>query len=185
MKRVLWLSIVCLCVFFGGRATADDCPDQKATNIPPEVVESPDKKTCGLGIQIFGIGGSIIGESCPKWLQFVPAHSDCQGAELVGHECRPLGTASVTMQRCKCGGLVLPFIETGIPSTCECSDPVAAGAYITYGTFPCDDAAPPTSGAGGTPDGRRRGPAGGNGGLGGGLGGSGGGGPGWTPVPVD
>jgi hypothetical protein len=185
MKRVLWLWIVCLGVVFGGRSMADDCPDQKATNVPPEVIESADKKTCGLGIQIFGIGGSIIGESCPKWMHFIPAHSDCLGAALVGYECRPVGTFAVERQVCDCGGLVLPFIETGIPTTCECSDPVNAGSYITYGTYVCEGSTPPTSGAGGTPNGRRRGPAGGAGGLGGGIGGSGGGGPGWTPAPID
>lgn len=175
MKRELWLAIVCSVVFFGGRAAANDCPDQKATNVPPEIIVSADKKTCGLGIQIFGVGGSIIGESCPAWMHLIPAYSDCLGDELVGHECRPLGTVAVQVQRCDCGGLVLPFIETGIPTTCECTDPVSAGGYITYGTYACDETTPPTTGPGGTPGGRRRGP----------TSGSGGGGPGWAPAPFE
>jgi hypothetical protein len=180
MKRMMAMVLVCVGALFGGLASARDCPDQKATNVPPQVIESGDKETCGLGIQIFGIGGSIIGESCPKWLHLIPAHSDCLGDALVGYECRPVGTFAVQRQSCDCGGLVLPFIETGIPTSCECTDPVNAGGYITYGTFACEGT-PPSSGAGGTPGGRRRGPTSGSGGAGS----TGGSGPGWTPAPIE
>ena len=77
--------------------------------------------TCGLGLKIFGIGGSIFGKECPESSIRTPKYTLC-GGTLNGYRCIPDGSLEVSIRHCECRGLEIPFLETGIPLDCHCGD---------------------------------------------------------------
>lgn len=160
--RVWWVLIALLTASPG--AFAQRCPNEQATSVSASFTVSPQFETCGIGVRIFGVGGSILGEKCHRWEAETPAHSVCSGAPLADHRCVPRALLDVRTRTCECGGLVLPFIETGFPVSCECSDWRVSGTVLDHTTIACAGVETPP---------HTRGGAGGQGG-GGGQGGQGG-----------
>ncbi|MEZ5979068.1 MAG: hypothetical protein R3F34_12705 [Planctomycetota bacterium] len=140
----------CVLATHGAWARDGDCPNEQASQVEAIFKNSNDAETCGLGIKILGYGGSIVGERCPRWEKIVPAHQVCRGEALHGHFCTKERDIAVRVRTCECGGLVIPFIETGLPVSCECSAWFDAGWVEDMETVLCDDAAegPPQHGGG-------------------------------------
>jgi len=113
------------------------CANVKATQVDAEFETSGVPKTCGLGIVIFGVGGSIVGEKCYPLETTVPAHQTCQGEANFGTYCAPDGRIQVDSRECRCGGLVLPFLNTGIPAKCICKDADTQGTVEDFETKEC------------------------------------------------
>lgn len=113
------------------------CPNQKATHVRVEIEERGRTRTCGVGIKILGIGGSIIGVKCPRFEVRTPAHQTCKGEPVEGMKCVPDGVLIVEVRECNCGGLMLPYIHTGLPTHCTCGDWRAAGQVETFRTASC------------------------------------------------
>lgn len=116
---------------------AHECPDTKATQVDGFVVNSGDVDTCGIGLVVFGVGGGIFGESCPDYKILTPAHQECLGDTNDGTKCVADDDMAVTRQSCSCGGLVLPWIAVGIPTTCECDSETSFGTVEDFKTVPC------------------------------------------------
>ena len=53
----------------------------------------------------------------------------------------PEGVVKVTARNCKCGGLIIPGLQIGIPTTCECGEAYAFGTVEDAMTVPCPDEA--------------------------------------------
>ncbi|MBI5435073.1 MAG: hypothetical protein HZA52_19720 [Planctomycetes bacterium] len=119
------------------RQSTSSCPDTKATQVPVEITTAGATHTCGLGFVVFGIGGAILGEECPESKITTPAHQTCGDEENPGTACVPEQDMVVTVRDCNCGGLVIPVIQVGIPTTCECDPPMNAGTVEDFKTVVC------------------------------------------------
>ncbi|MCC7012417.1 MAG: hypothetical protein IT454_07655 [Planctomycetes bacterium] len=120
-----------------GSATPS-CPDTKASQVDARVETAGDIDTCGLGLVIFGVGGAIVGDDCPEVRLFYPSHQECLGEKGVGKRCVSGGDLTVRKEDCECGGMILPLIEIGIPTECECKiDPAGGGTIEDSGTENC------------------------------------------------
>lgn len=108
------------------------------------VVSDPNPATCGLGLKVFGIGGSIFGKECPSYSIRTPKYALC-GGTLNGYRCVPDGTFPVFVQHCECRGLEIPFIETGIPIDCHCGDWEPFGSVPNFTHVLCEEAQPPAT----------------------------------------
>lgn len=117
----------------GGKA----CPDRQATDIPASEVHSGGTKTCGIGFVAFGLGGGLFGEDCPKVKYLYPAHQKCQDGKLEGHKCVSDGPVPVIRQECDCGGLVIPFLDVGVPAKCVCEETDGGGNIEDFKTEKC------------------------------------------------
>jgi|GEM_PF-6111357 len=109
---------------------------------------------CGLGLQIFGIGGAILGEKCPRHEIAIPPHTYCVGSDTAALDCVVDHWAVVQRRSCDCDGLVIPLIETGIPTKCVCSDWVEFGQVPVHVAVRCDG---PVTGDGAEPGARESG----------------------------
>jgi hypothetical protein len=118
-----------------GHSTA--CPDVKATQVDAELQQSGSPKTCGIGLVIFGVGGGIVGEKCYPMQTTVPAHQECKGENNPGTYCAPDGDMPVTSKMCHCGGLVVPIVQIGVPTTCVCGDSSNSGTVEDFKTQDC------------------------------------------------
>ncbi|WP_145183204.1 hypothetical protein [Planctomycetes bacterium Pla163] len=135
-----------------GQAWAGDCPDEQATDVPGRVEASTRAERCGIGLKIFGIGGTIIGTRCPRHEIATPAHATCAGEKLAGHRCVKKGLVPVSRRECSCKGLVIPLIDTGIPTSCRCGAWKRFGTVENFETLECDESrGPVTGGDGGGP----------------------------------
>ncbi len=134
ITRVLTLVVL---LFAYLPAKADTCPDQKASQVDGKFTQFGNKKVCGLGIVIFGVGGSIIGEDCWQVEMKTPAHQECLGEPLPDHYCEKQGELQVEVRTCKCGGLVIPGIQVGFPTDCVCSDWTNFGSVEDFQTDYC------------------------------------------------
>lgn len=114
-----------------------DCADVKASQVSAMVNYSGTPKTCGVGIVIFGVGGSIVGEKCYPLVTTTPAHQECMGEPNEGTRCVLEGTLEVKAKQCECGGLVVPFIKIGIPAVCACTDTTGGGTVEDFETMTC------------------------------------------------
>lgn len=134
---VLLLALAAL----GARAHATplqfECPNTKATQVGASVRYVGEPKKCGLGLVVLGVGGGLVGDKCHPTVFTTPAHQDCTGATNDGTRCVPEGTMNVEKKECKCGGLVLPIFEIGIPTTCHCDPPVNSGTVEDFKTELC------------------------------------------------
>ncbi|MEM7309804.1 MAG: hypothetical protein AAF682_24220 [Planctomycetota bacterium] len=121
--------------------TGSRCPDTKASQIPGSSgpAAGASTATCGVGLVVFGFGGGIVGEPCPSTKVWVPAHQVCLGKPSEGTRCVPDGTRSVTARDCDCGGLVIPGLEIGIPTDCQCGPPYVFGDVEDFKTELCSD----------------------------------------------
>ncbi|MCK6447734.1 MAG: hypothetical protein L6Q99_15180 [Planctomycetes bacterium] len=134
------------CLFLLSSATqARQCPDKKATQVDGSIVNSGDEDTCGVGLVIFGVGGGLFGEKCPDAKILTPAHQECLGDDNEGTKCVADDDMIVERQSCACGGLVVPWIAVGIPTTCECDPPIAFGTVEDFKTMPCPEVQDPTA----------------------------------------
>ncbi|MCC6408557.1 MAG: hypothetical protein IT453_15450 [Planctomycetes bacterium] len=134
---VLVSALAALATLAVARQSSSSCPDKKASQVPAEIKLSEATHTCGIGFVVFGVGGGIFGEECPETKITTPAHQTCQGEENAGTACVPEGDMAVTVRDCSCGGLVIPVIQVGIPTTCECDPPVNAGTVEDFKTVVC------------------------------------------------
>jgi len=124
MRNLLGILATCL---LAGAPLAQECPDEKATNVDARIDPQGHKSTCGFGFVLFGIGGGILGEDCYRQEFLYPAHQECQGEQLAFHYCETEGNVEVRLRECHCGGAVIPFLQIGVPTDCECGDWVNAG----------------------------------------------------------
>lgn len=113
------------------------CPNKRATNVEAEVKERGRARTCGVGIKILGVGGSIIGSRCPRFEIKIPAHQTCKGDPAEGMKCIPDGVLRIEIRECNCGGLIIPYLNTGLPTTCTCGDWGDGGQVETFRTVSC------------------------------------------------
>lgn len=120
-------------------APGDGCPHQQASQVEAVYKTAQEYETCGVGIKILGYGGSLIGERCARWEKIVPAYQVCRGEPLADHRCTTDRDLPVAVRTCECGGLVIPFIETGLPVACLCSDWFQAGWVEDMKTERCSD----------------------------------------------
>lgn len=155
-----WSAVVLAAVLAigAGRASAGDCPDTKATDVPGRVEASARAERCGIGIKIFGIGGAIIGTRCPRHEIATPAHATCAGEALTGHRCVKKADYVVARRECRCKGLVIPLIETGFPTSCRCGAWKRFGTVEHFQTLECDENDGPITGGGDPSPSPRRGP---------------------------
>lgn len=120
------------------RTAFAECPNTSASQVDVEFQAHGELKTCGLGFVIFGIGGAILGENCPEHETRVPAHQECRGAENAGTKCSKDTDLAVETRECACGGLVIPGIRIGIPTTCSCEGWYKSGTVEDFRTERCD-----------------------------------------------
>lgn len=124
------------------RAEAADCNNLIAVNQDPEIIDDGGDRTCGVGLVIFGFGGSIWGEKCPKVQHKIPAHQVCQSVELpipdVFHCKKELNVPVYTREN-DCGGAVIPYIEVGIPTSCIYGEWKENGDVEDFETLHCGD----------------------------------------------
>jgi len=121
-------------------ARADSgCADTKATQVDVEITKSGDAHRCGIGIVVLGVGGGLFGPRCVEHETRTPAHQACMGEANKGTKCVPETTLGVETRDCHCGGLVIPGIEIGIPTTCVCSDWFASGTVEDMKTVLCNE----------------------------------------------
>lgn len=113
------------------------CPNKMASDVAMEIQDRGGTRKCGLGIRILGIGGSIVGVDCPRVQVLVPAHQKCQGADGEGMKCVTDGTKPVERRECGCGGLMIPYIKTGLPFSCECGEWLNGGQVENFKTAMC------------------------------------------------
>jgi hypothetical protein len=141
-RAVLWAALGGIAVSTvaaqSGGSTGFQCPNEKASQVDAEVTESGGSETCGIGLVVFGIGGGIFGEECPGVRAYVPAHQVCSGEKSPGTMCTKQGDLIVTAEKCGCGGLVLPIVEIGVPTSCEC-EPLPTGTVEDFQTVPCPE----------------------------------------------
>lgn len=124
----------------GGTGGGGRCPNQKAIQVPgaSEAAQGASVSTCGIGFLFFGFGGGIVGEDCPSAIVLTPAHQTCgePGPETM---CVPDGDMPVTAKECHCGGLVIPGLEIGIPTSCDCGPSFPFGTVEDAKTVLCPD----------------------------------------------
>lgn len=143
MERIGKLLGVLLLVLSGATSAqafdvgGTQCPNQKASLVPARVEFSGGYRRCGLGLTVFGVGGAIIGDRCYKFETLYPAHAACQGETAEGTRCVPDSVAPVLLRECECGGLILPGLNTGIPTRCTCDEWRNAGTVETSKTVAC------------------------------------------------
>lgn len=137
----IWIPMLLLAIAFAGRASGQGhdpaCPNQKASQVRSEVKNIGDAKTCGIGIVVFGIGGGIFGETCHPTKHTYPAHQVCNGEYGDHMRCTLEQSLDIKEEKCKCGGLVLPILQTGIPTSCVCSDNGPRGSIEDFKTEAC------------------------------------------------
>lgn len=104
---------------------------------------------CGLGLQVFGFGGAIWGEECPRHEIATPTHTKCVSSDGAAVNCVQDGWLEVLRRSCECDGLVIPLIDTGIPTSCECSRWEPFGLVPKHVETPCDG---PITGGGRPPE---------------------------------
>jgi hypothetical protein len=121
----------------GTGGTGTRCPDQKAQEVPASKVSKGAVKTCGIGVVAFGLGGAIFGSECPEAKITYPAHQVCAGDALEGHKCVKEQDLKVKREECDCGGLVIPWIEIGIPAKCVCEEVEGGGHVEDFQTKEC------------------------------------------------
>ncbi len=131
MLTLLVLLFTCL------PAIAGTCPDQRASQVDGKITQAGQMKVCGIGLVIFGVGGAIVGEDCWQFELKTPAHQECLGEPLPDYYCEKQGDLPVEMRTCKCGGLVIPGIQIGIPTECVCSEWSILGHVEDFQTAYC------------------------------------------------
>ncbi len=118
-----------------------DCNSLIAINKQPTVVDEGGTRTCGVGLVIFGVGGSIWGEKCPKIQHKTPAHQVCEIVQLpipdIFH-CQKEQNLPVYTRENSCGGAVIPYIEVGVPTTCNYGEWKENGDVEDFETVPCE-----------------------------------------------
>lgn len=121
-----------------GRTRADDgCSYLMPAWTQAQVKVDGGYERCGLGLQILGIGGAIWGEKCPRHEIAIPAHTHCVGSDTAALDCVVNHWAPVQRRSCDCDGLVIPLLETGIPTKCVCTDWVEFGQVPVHVAVPC------------------------------------------------
>lgn len=137
----IWMvmaALLCTTWFTHARAgETPACTHTKASQVEARTADLGKKRTCGAGLYVFGVGGAILGEECPQTRVFYPAHQVCNGEHADNVRCEPDGTLPVERKSCSCGGLVIPFINTGIPTSCVCSDATTGGTVEDFRTVSC------------------------------------------------
>jgi hypothetical protein len=146
-SKVVILAIATLLTVIGGTVGQDggsgsNPPSQKCQNKMASQVQATSEnlgspKTCGIGVVVFGVGGGIVGEECFPLVVTTPAHQECKGRSNEGTKCVPDADLIVEKAKCKCGGLVIPIFQIGVPTTCECGKPTAAGTIEDAKTVEC------------------------------------------------
>ena len=112
------------------RGASNGCSDTKATQVDIAYTQQGSTERCGLGIVIFGFGGALIGSKCSQFEVKTPAHQICEGEPAEGMNCEFETAMTVEQRECHCGGLVIPGIEVGIPTTCVCDDTWGYGGTV-------------------------------------------------------
>ncbi len=118
-------------------AGGEDCPNERCCNVRVRFEYSGEKRRCGLGIRIFGVGGSIMGEVCWDHETKIPAHQENHGVYGAGSKCVKERDLTVQTRDCKCGGLMLPILETGFPFKCVCGEYKDSGTVEDFETLEC------------------------------------------------
>lgn len=122
-----------------GLAQDTDCPNIQAMQVNTKVVTTGDSERCGLGIQVFGFGFAFFGELCPDKKETIPAHQVCDyETEAKGKNCLFEVSLETIVEECDCGGLVLPLLDTGIPTSCKCEIMPMGGTVEDFKTVECD-----------------------------------------------
>jgi len=134
---IVLLIAVILSTFNLASASAP-CVDTAASQVEVSIIKHGDSERCGVGIVIFGVGGSLIGSKCSEHETRTPAHQACEGEVNAGTKCVPETSLAVETRDCKCGGLVIPWIEIGIPTTCVCGDWTNSGTVEDMKTALCN-----------------------------------------------
>lgn len=120
-------------------APAQECPDEKATDVEGHVKESKKYQRCGFGFQLFGHDLDLFGEKCPRWKKIYPEHQKCQGETLVGHECVYDELLEVSRLDCDCAQATIIF-DTGLAfPECDCDYGGVAGYIEDFTTRECED----------------------------------------------
>jgi len=137
---LLLIAVLLITALFSDHSAAQagqGCSNTKATQVPVEVTKSGSSERCGIGLVIFGFGGAIIGSKCKQFETMTPAHQTCSDEASLGNSCVLEGTEKVQTRECSCGGLVIPGIEIGIPTSCVCGDWYPNGTVEDFKTAPC------------------------------------------------
>lgn len=138
MKKLLaGVQLALACSFGAQIGSAQDCPNVRASYVPPSVTHSSTSERCGVGISLFGLGVSVFGPSCPAARFTTPGHGVCNGAPSPGNRCVPAGLVDVIYEKCECAdatalgtGLLLP--------DCDCQvQPISGGTVENWRTKPC------------------------------------------------
>jgi hypothetical protein len=137
----IWMVIAAMvCATWFAQAKAGDepaCPHTRASQVNAFTYDLGPSRRCGVGLYLFGFGGAILGELCPAFRMFHPAHQVCLGEHADDMRCEPEGPLEVKRKSCSCGGLVIPVIDTGVPTSCVCDNETAAGTVEDFRTVLC------------------------------------------------
>jgi hypothetical protein len=137
LARLLAVAVV-LTAMASPTVRADDCPDQRASDVPGHVQESKKYQRCGFGFQLFGWDLDLLGEKCPKWIKYYPDHQECKGEELVGHRCVIDELLEIVRVKCDCASATIIF-DTGLAfPECDCVYGGSAGAIQNFETEECE-----------------------------------------------
>ena len=136
LSTVTSLVVCALALAAVGRAAADDCPDERASEVPARVEWGGEVERCGLGISIFGLPIQAFGPRCPDTKFFYPAHQECRGEKSTGSYCAFVGNIDVKRMRCECAELALLGTGVTIPD-CSCKDDGTAGHVEDAQTYSC------------------------------------------------
>ena len=136
-NRLLTIAVV-LAALTSPAALADDCPDERASDVPGQVQESKKYQRCGFGFQLFGWDLDLLGEKCPKWIKYYPDHQKCEGEELVGHRCVFHRLVEIVRVECDCANATIIF-DTGLAfPECDCDYGGSAGVIQTFESLECE-----------------------------------------------
>ena len=132
------LTTLLLTLGLAATALAQDCTDERATDVPGHEEESKKTKRCGFGFQLFGYDLDLLGKRCPHWVKIFPDHQKCQGEELVGHRCVYAEQLEVVRLECDCADATIIF-DTGIAlPNCDCDYGGSAGTIEDFETEECE-----------------------------------------------
>lgn len=133
------LTLFTLTLGLSAVSLAQECPNERASDIPGWEEESKKTRSCGFGLQIFGYDLDLLGKKCPRWVKVAPAHQKCQGEELVGHQCIYDEHVEIIRLECDCADATILF-DTGLALPgCDCDYGGSAGTIEDFQTVECED----------------------------------------------
>jgi hypothetical protein len=113
----------------------DQCPDQRATQVPAASTDLLPYRSCRMHLHILGVVIGITGPRCPTGHLYVPAHSECLGELALHMRCDQEGSVAIQFWSCKC----VPHTTQHVSFThCECQYAGTLGFALVGMTGACN-----------------------------------------------